>query len=99
MNIMNFLCCKKNKRILSYQKPDIPHPFSSEKTDIINYKWAINYDNKYLYDITKKIRNGEKLNEQDYQFISKLSGEEIINIIKLYDECLNAVYLNFLNIT
>ena len=63
---------------------------SSEYTDIIDYKVRVKYNKAQIifYDITKKIRNTEQLNDKELQFINSLSNEDKLNIIKLYNYCI-----------
>jgi hypothetical protein len=56
----------------------------------INTRITIYNDTTY-YEINKDIRNYKKLSPSEIEFIKKLSKENLLEIIEIYDSCMENI--------
>jgi len=54
-----------------------------------------NYKDTNFYEITQNIRNGLKLNQAEIEYITHLQKHDLIELIMLYDECMD-VYVGMI---
>ena len=80
----NFFIASKTKVISSEQQENT----KNTKTTI--------YNDAIYYEISKNIRNYKKLSPNEIEYIKKLQKENLLEIIEIYDSCMENIY-NILN--
>ena len=81
--------CKNVENVKGLNAPSNQNTIRTESNIKNNYK------DTNFYEITQNIRNGLKLNQAEIEYITHLQKHDLIELIMLYDECMD-VYVGMI---